>query len=94
MKSVLAIIAVLVLSACAPVPQRPIVEVQYVTKSASPEMYTIPEYPSLNITESTTQAEIAKWLTELEERDRELVNKILRLREFFEGQSKVESGAK
>lgn len=60
------------------------VQQNYVTKSAPAELYEIPKYPEITITETTTQADIAKWITQLEERALELENKIKQLYDYFE----------
>lgn len=61
-----------------------VVQQNYVTKSAPAELYEIPDYPKLVVTESTSQADIAIWITKLEENILNLENKIKQLHEFFE----------
>lgn len=85
MKSLIIASLCLVLSACQICPEKPaIVEYRYVTKSAPAELYNIPAYPQLDITDSTQQSDVAAWILDLESRSRELENQILRLRDFFE----------
>jgi hypothetical protein len=84
MKVLTTIIILLTLSSCSSAPQLPVVEYQYLSKSAPAEFYTLPDYPKLNVDDKTTQTDIAGWVIELEEYCRKLENKLQALHEFFE----------
>lgn len=74
----------LLMVACNSAPTLPVVEYKYVSKSAPVEFYTLPNYPKLDVSDKTTQTDIAGWIIELEEYCRKLEGKIKALHEFFE----------
>jgi hypothetical protein len=85
MKSLILIPFILVLSGCELFQRQPTaVEYRYVVRKAPAELYDVPKFPKLEVTEATLQSDIAIWITEVDERSRELENKILKLKEFFE----------
>ena len=85
MKSLILIPFLIILGGCGLNQPKPtVVEYRYVTKTAPAELYEIPKFPEIEITDTTLQSDIAIWLTLVDERSRELENKILKLKEFFE----------
>ena len=79
-----AILPVAFLVGCSTCPEQNIlIDQNYVLRKAPEELFAIPEYPTVDII-NATQADVADWVTRNEERSRELENKILRLKEFFE----------
>lgn len=85
MKTLFLSFCILSLTGCASVctEQANLVDQNYVVRKAPSELYTIPEYPTIDLI-SATQADVAEWITNLEERSRELELKIQKLKEFFE----------
>ena len=85
MKSLFIIPFIIILSGCSWLQEKPtVVEYKYVVRTAPAELYDIPKFPEIIISDTTLQSDIAIWITQVEERSRELENKILKLKEFFE----------
>ena len=84
MIKILTTLSFVVLAGCSTCPEQgEIIDQNYVLRTAPAELYTIPEYPTMDVV-NATQADVADWVTRNEERSRELESKILRLKEFFE----------
>jgi hypothetical protein len=88
MKYITVIASVFLLQSCAILglndEPNTVVSYKYVSKSAPIEMYELPVKPQLNINDTSTQKDVAIWLTELDEYIQELELKIKNLKLFFE----------
>jgi hypothetical protein len=82
MKKILAIIPMLLLTACATTKEcQPTVEYKTVTRKVPEALLVIPEYPA-DPNLNGTQKDIALWIIQNEKRSQQMENQIKQIKEF------------